>query len=284
MAIVRKAIEQDFENIYPLFLKFQNPRLSKDDWRQLFVDHWQCNKGYFGYVLENEGIIVGFLGLIFSHRMLNGKEAKFCNLTSWVVHEEFRNQSLSLFLPVMKLQDYTLTIHTASKETYAVARKLGFQDLESNLRIILPLPSAITWFAFCEVKIDEKSFSETLKGETFQVYKDHLPFNCFHVHIRTHLGECYLLGTKIYRKKITFSQIYYISQPEIFLKYAGRISLAICVQNKTVATIVDERFLQGNVILFSKAWPLPYPRVYKTNSLRQNDIDSLYSELPILNL
>jgi hypothetical protein len=284
MAKVRKAVAEDFEKIFPLFVKFENPRLSKEAWRQLFVDHWHCNEGYFGYVLEDEGLIVGFLGLIFSRRILNGKEAKFCNITSWVVEKKFRNQSLSLFLPVMKLKDYILTIHTASKETYSVARKLGFQDLESNLRIVFPLPSFSTWLTFCEVEINGKNLNETLTGEALQLYKDHLPFKCFHVRICTSLGECFLIGTRIYRKKIAFSQIHHISHSKVFSEFAGRITLAICLQIKTVATIIDERFLQGKTVSLSTAWPLPYPRVYKPDSFGQNDIDSLYSELPMLNL
>ena len=284
MAIVRKAVKQDFEKIYPLFKKFKNPRLSKENWEQLFVDHWKNAEGYFGYVLENRENIVGFLGLIFSHRLLNNKKEKFCNLTSWVVEEKYRNQSLSLLAPVLKLKDYTLTIHTASKETYAVARKLGFQDLESRLRIILPMPSLLTWFTFCKVEIDGSDFSKTLPKQALQIYKDHLSFGCFHVRVQTSLGECYIVGTKIYRKKIPFSQIHHISHPNIFAKFAGHISLSICLEIKSVAIIIDERFLQGNTIKISKVWPLPHPRVYKTNSLVQNDIDSLYSELPILNL
>ena len=138
MALVRKAVAEDFEGIYPLLVKFNNPRLSKDDWRSLFFDNWHSNEGYFGYVLEEGEHIVGFLGLMFSSRMLNDKEEKFCNITSWIVEKKFRSQSLLLLLPVLKLQSYTLTICTASKETYAVARKLGFQDLESSMRIIFP--------------------------------------------------------------------------------------------------------------------------------------------------
>jgi len=284
MAIVRKAVSKDFEGTYPLFAKFQNPQLLKEDWRQLFVDHWKSDEGYFGYILEDEERIVGFLGLIFSRRILNGKEEKFCNITSWVVDEKFRNQSISLILPIIKLKDHTLTIHTVSKETYAVARKLGFENLESHLRIIFPLPSFSTLLTFCKVDINGNNFSETLKGQNLQIYNDHLGFKCFHVRIQTHLGECYLIGIRVYRKKQAFFQIHHISDSKVFSIFSGRIALSICLHVKTVATIVDERFLQGNSAMLSKAWSLHHPRVYKSGSLMQNDIDLLYSELPVLNI
>jgi hypothetical protein len=284
MAIVRKAVAQDFEKAYPLFAKFSNPRLSKDDWRQLFIDHWHSNEGYFGYVLEDGERIVGFLGLIFGHRTLNARKEKFCNISSWVVDEKFRNQSLFLLLPVLKLKGYTLTIFTGSKEVYAAAKKLGFQDLESHLQIIPPLPSIATWLTSCQIEVDGKYLSEALTGEALQTYRDHLAFRCFHVHVRSPLGECYLVGTRVFRKNLTFAQIYHISDPNVFVKFSSRIAMAICLRIKTVAIATDQRFLGENTIPLSLAWPLPNRRVYKSSSLGKNDIDLLYSEYPALNI
>ena len=284
MALVRKAVAEDFEGIYPLLVKFNNPRLSKDDWRSLFFDNWHSNEGYFGYVLEAQEYIVGFLGLMFSCRMLNEKEEKFCNITSWIVEEKFRSQSLLLLLPVLKLQNYTLTICTASKETYAVARKLGFQDFESNIRIIFPLPSVATWFASCEVEINGKNLREVLAGKDLQIYKDHSAFNCFHVYVRSPFGGCYLIGTRVFRKNLPFAQIHHVSDSAVFSKFAGRIASVICLRINSIAITIDERFLKGSTVFFSRVWPLPNPRVYKSSSLGQDDIDSLYSELLVLNL
>ena len=284
MAIVRKAVTIDFEKTYPLFVKFNNFRLSKDDWRQLFVDHWKSDEGYVGYVLEDRERIVGFLGLMFSHRILNGQQEKFCNLTSWVVEESFRNQSLLLILPVLKLTDYTLTIHTASKETYAIARKLGFRDLESHFRVILPLPALNILFTYCQVEVNKKNLNEILEGENLQTYKAHLGFRCFHVYVRSSLGNCYLVGARVFRKNLPFAQIYHISDSKVFSKFYSRIAIVIGIEVKTFGMLVDERFLEGNVIFQSYACSLSNPRLYKSNSLERSNIDLLYSELPVLNI
>ena len=284
MAIVRKAVAQDFEKTYPLFVKLNNPHLSKDDWRQLFVDHWNSNEGYFGYVLEDGERIVGFLGLMFSRRTLNAREEKFCNIHSWVVDEKFRSQSLFLLLPVLKLKEYTLTMFTGSKEVYAAAKKLGFQDLESHLQIIPPLPSVVTWLTPCQIEVNGKYLNEALTGEALQTYRDHLAFRCFHAHVRSPLGECYLVGTRVFRKNLAFAQIHHLSDSEVFVKFAGRIAAAICLRIKTVAIATDQRFLRGSTVPLSLPWPLPNSRVYKSSSLEKNDIDLLYSEYPALNI
>tara|TARA_B100000686_G_C16561157_1_gene847811 strand:+ start:86 stop:952 length:867 start_codon:yes stop_codon:yes gene_type:complete len=284
MTIVRKAIAKDFEKIYPLLKRFENPRLKKKDWKQLFIDHWKSNEGYFGYVLEDDKIIVGFLGLMFSRRVFSGKEIKFCNITSWVVDENFRSQSLLLFLPVRNLKGYTLTIHTPSKETYAVAQKFGFQDLGSHLLIIPPLPSVSNFFTFFEVEINGNNLSEILTGENLKAYKAHLPFKCFHIHVKTSMGECYVIGSRVNRKKLAFFQVHHLSDSRVFAKFSGRITLAICFKIIAIGVVLDERFLQENKVMLSAVFPLPYPRVYKSDFLGKNEIDSLYSELPVLNI
>lgn len=284
MAIVRRAVEVDFENTYPLFVKLNNYHLSKEDWRQLFVDHWKRGEDYIGYVLEDRKHIVGFLGLIFSNRVINGQKEKFCNLTSWVVEEKFRNQSIFLLLPVLKLENYTLTIHTSSKETYAVARKLGFVDLESHFRVILPFPSIKTLFSSCQVNVNGKNLNKILEWDSLEVYKDHLKFKCFHVYIRSSIGNCYLVGARVFRKSLPFAQIYHISDSKVFAKFSSYIASVVSLKIKTIAVLVDERFLDGNVIWQSYSCSLSNPRVYKSNSLERSNIDLLYSELPVLNI
>ena len=284
MAIVRKAVALDFEKTYPLFAKFKNYRLLKEDWQQLFTDHWKSNEGYIGYVLEDRERIIGFLGFMFSSRVLNDKQEKFCNLTTWVVDERFRNESLYLIIPVLKLTDYTLTIHSASKATYAAFKKLGFHDLESHFRIIPPLLSINMLFDSCQVEVNGKYLNEILKGDSLQAYKSHQLFRCFHVYVRSPLGNCYLIGARVFKKNLPFAQIYYISDSKVFAKFASRISSIICLKNKTFAILVDERFLEGNSILQSYKCSLSNPRMYKSNSLERQDLDLLYSELPVLNI
>ena len=284
MAIVRKAVALDFEQTYPLFTKFKNYRLLKNDWKQLFRDHWKSNEGYIGYVLEDRERIVGFLGFMFSSRVLNDKQEKFCNLTTWVVDERFRNESLYLIIPVLKMTDYTLTIHSASKATYAAFKKLGFLDLESHFRIIPPLPSINMLFDSCQVEVNGKYLNEILKGDSLQAYKSHLLFRCFHVYVRSPSGNCYLIGARVFKKNLPFAQIYHISNSKVFAKFASRIASIICLKIKTFAILVDERFLEGNSLLQSYKCSLSNPRMYKSNSLERQDLDLLYSELPVLNI
>ena len=87
MSILRKALKEDFVNIYSLLIKFKNQHISKQIWEGIFKDHWGVGNKYYGYVLEDKGKIVGFYSLIFSNLYINGSLHKFCNFGYWIVEK-----------------------------------------------------------------------------------------------------------------------------------------------------------------------------------------------------
>ena len=135
-----------------------------------------------------------------------------------------------------------------------------------------------------KIEINWKHLNKISKREYLQVYKSNLAFRCFHVYVRSSLGNCYLVGARVFRKNLPFAQIYHISDPKVFAKFAHRIASVVGLRIKAFAMLVDERFLEGNSILQSFTCSLSNPRVYKSNSLEKRDLDLLYSELPILNV
>jgi hypothetical protein len=72
VTIVREARGDDFERVYPLLLEFKNSHLSKEHWRQLFVDHSGLQNDHFGWVLVDDDNVVGFVSTILSERTIRG--------------------------------------------------------------------------------------------------------------------------------------------------------------------------------------------------------------------
>src|SRR5262245_13773600 len=144
MFTISKAVSKDFDRVYPLFHSFGGPPISKDNWKKIFVSPWQTGEDFCGYLLLRDGKIEGYLGLIFSQRILNGQIEKFCNMTSWVVNEGCRGQSISMLLELLKLKDYTLTNFTASPTVARILSKLGFTEFAVDQRVLLPMPQVST--------------------------------------------------------------------------------------------------------------------------------------------
>jgi len=284
MVTVKKATGKDVDKLLPLLFELDSINQTQEEWQSLFKFHWDDNQNYFGYVMYDGDKAVGFLGLLFSRRVVNNKPSKFCNISSWIVKKEYRRQSLHLLLPVLELENHTITVLTCNTGTYFITKKLGFIDLEIGQRIILPLPFLPKSKPSINIIFDHLEIEKLLKGETLKIYHDHRNLNCFHILICGPKGICYLVGARTIKKNIPWAHIHYISDHQVFSSYVSAVSGRLCWQAKVAGLLVDERLLQGEAVFHSIHFSLPNPRVYKSDTLKSEDIDLLYSEYQILNL
>ena len=284
MATIKKAKAKDAEKILPLFSELNNPYLTREDWQRLFQPHWDDSQDYCGYVMYDGDQAVGFLGLLFSQRIIHGKETRFCNVSSWVVKGKYRRQSLYLLLPVLELHNHTITILTCSADTYLITKKLGFRDLEFGQRVILPIPCFPALISPNSIMINDPEIEKTLKGVPLKIFRDHQGLKCFHVMINSPQGVCYLVVSRTHKKRFPFAHIHYISNHQIFMSHISRVSGRLCWRMKVVALLVDERLLLGGEVIPSIYFNLPHPRVYKSDTWKSEEVDTLYSEYQVLNL
>lgn len=288
MILLRKALAEDFEGIYPLFQELNSPDITKEEWRQIFLKHWDRDEDYFGYVLIDLDRIVGFIGLIFSRRSIDGKPRKFCNYTSWVVKKEYqgRGLGLSLILETIKLTDYTITNLTANIKTVAMFKRLGFKELETNFKILIPAPSLNIFSDNCRIETDTGRIKGLLSRDALKIYKDHSGFNCIHLVIQSGHGNSYLIMKNTKRKKMPLAQIHYISDLDVFLKCLSAAMVKICLRLKIFGLLIEERFLKGHKVRYAITSRLPHPlKLFKSSTLEKDKItDNLYTELFILDL
>lgn len=282
MATVRKALPEDFEKIYPLLCKLNDTRLKQDDWKQLFGDHWNCQEGYHGYILTDKTRVLGFIGLIFSKRAIDGTLQKFCNITSGIVNKINRNESLKIFLPLLSLKDYTITDLTPSVEVSAILKRFGFKILEDSCFIIFPnlfpIPND------CSIIFDKETISRYLVQEEKRALNDHIYFKCIHLLLKIRDKHCYLILNKTFKKNIAFARINFIGNPDLFSCYIGRACAKICFKLKVCGLLVDQRLLKGREI--KKAWKKKMKKeaLFKSDCLSKEAIDNLYSEFIVLNI
>ena len=284
MVTIKKATAKDAEKILPLLSELNSHNHTRTDWLRLFQLHWSDEQGYCGYVMYDDDKAVGFLGLLFSQRVIQGKEVKFCNISSWLVKKEHRRQSLSLLFPVLELHNHTITVLTCNANSYYITKKLGFTDLEFGQRVILPIPLFPALMSPNSIMIDDPAIEQKLEGVPLKIYRDHQGLKCFHIVINSPQGMCYLVGTRTYKKKLPLAHIHYISDHKNFVCHIVRLSGRLCWRMKVAGLILDERLLQGGKVFPSMYLKLPYPRVYKSDTLKKEEVDLLYSEYQVLNL
>jgi len=284
---IEKAVSDDFERVYPLLLAFNIPRITREDWRRLFINIWKSQEASCGYLLAVDGEVNGFLGLLFSTRTLNGKLEKFCNMTSWIVRDQYRHQSLRLLLEALKLKEYTITNFTPSQTVAAILKKVGFAELKSSQRILFPIPSA----AFSLLRPGNSKYRcifqlENIRQELSEsdrtIFDDHSTLPCRHVLISSENDYCYLVLKNKAHRRLPFARTHYVSNRPLFKEAIDSVRNKICLKLKIAGLMVDERYLNGAGFRYSSGYAQQCPAFFRSATVGENDIDTLYSEVVLL--
>jgi hypothetical protein len=298
---VRKATYSDFDAVYTLLRRLNDTTFSKEDWQQICRLDFQSSLSHFGYVLENDQRIVGFMGTIFSERIIKGKAVKFCNFHSWIVDPRAKSHGMALLLEVMKLKDHVITNFTASAGPYKIFKALRFNEIEyTNYKL---LPFQIGPLVHKTVRsINNSNAGKLLNEEELAIFRHHRKFtNVQFLWVGDQQGHSFIVAKKKHyipvvvskipvlsnflSRSLKLAQLHYLSDPEHFFTcYASLQGAArICLKLGSIGVITEDRFLPAKQQLRKKRYPAKRPYFYK-NANDDGMIDTLYSELFVLNL
>ena len=257
----------------------------KDQWRQIFEYPWQRDEKHCGLALKDGDRTVGFMGMIFSRRRINGRDEKFCNLTHWVVQKKYRSRAISLLLPLFAMRDYTITDLTPSRKVYRIQKKLGFKDLDAEGRVLLPFGRRLFQPGYAPINLthDFATIEQNLEGQDLKILNDHKSYRCFHFLLSGKDRYCYIIYLKLKRKRIPYVHLHYISDPELFALAYRDIRKAILSHAKAYFLLIDSRLVKSKKLPVSFSLPYRAPKQFMSSTLKPEQIDNLYSELIILN-
>lgn len=283
---IERAAAEDFERVFPLLEKLNGAEIRKEDWRNIFVKHWESPEDFCGHILTKDGEVKGFLGLLFSRRTFNNEVYKFCNISSWIVDEDCRSHSVFLMLEALKLKDYTFTGFTASSTSNAipVLSRLGFKEFEVNQQVLPPLPNLLLQGRAYTCEFDLTKIREQLNETERIIFDDHRQLGCAHLLLKSDKGHAYVVLKNTHRRNIPLAKVHYISDAEHFVGGIEKFVMKICLRLKALGVMVDERYLEGRRLRTSVRYPKPQKTYIKLNSetLDVNRIDTLYSEMVVL--
>jgi len=81
-----------FPSLYRDFLHDDDPHSSEEDWKQVINYAGTKEADHEGYALLDGDTVVGMMGMVFSERVIDGKNHNFCNLHTWWVREDHRGR------------------------------------------------------------------------------------------------------------------------------------------------------------------------------------------------
>ena len=256
-----------------------NPRVSATAWSQALNVPWRVEPPNHGFLLRENGAVVGAYLAYYSDRLIGGKQEHFCNLGAWCVLEEYRSQGLRLLTSLLA-QDYHFTDFSPSGNVVELNRRLKFSELDTTTVLLPNLP---TMPGRCHISADPDVLATSLTGADRQIYLDHRRAQAAkHITISSGDESCYVMFRKDTRKRMrVFASILHVSNPEVFRRFARQLGTFLLTRHGAAATLIELRVAGGKptgAVTLSRS----RPKMFKSPYLQADDIDYLYSELACL--
>ena len=140
-AVVRPAGEADIEPVAALLHERMNAKITPERWRHLLDYPWRPKGVERGWLVEDQGRIVGFMGTIYSDRPTGLGLRRFCDLSSWYLLADYRGDGTGdlLLRSGMAQPGVTYQTMTARRATGRKIRALGFSVLDATRSLFAPV-------------------------------------------------------------------------------------------------------------------------------------------------
>lgn len=240
----------------------------------------------YGMVLINDNNdVVGYMGLIYSKQILDGKERIVVNPTTWAIDEEYRFELFKCINIMNETADIVVD-YTARKSMNEVFTKLfKYKCIDSLGCFFLPLP----YFGKRTVKVNKiKNSSQIFSDYIKKIFEYHKDYNVFCAEVELNDRKEYIIYKKhkratVIKKILPLDGIYvlFVSDNTFIGKYAKEIIWKLQATERAVL-ITDSRFFIINVEQWKRIKTFPINRLaLGTDSLKE--LPSLaFSEFAIL--
>lgn len=284
MAEVRPATPDMFEEVYALLREFPDQALSKELWRRmLFEPPWPVEEPQRGYALLDEGRVVGFYGTMFSRRIVQGRPVRFCNLSTWIVKESHRAQSLQILRPILALEDYVLVNPSPNAAVLPIFKRFGFEPLETSQWLTIPVadPRSLLRAWGTTLVVDPERIRQNLDAEGRKIH-EHLRGTVAAEALVLRGGRaCHVVATASrWKRGLRLAHVRYASDWSMLADHASLLAGAFLRKLGTVGLRVDARHVTAKLPPFSVRRAIALPPLYRpgASGITPELVDGLYAE------
>ena len=274
-ATVRPARAGDIAAVVELLHTRMNAKIPRERWARLLDYPWRPEGVERGWLVEDGGHVVGFMGTIYSDRMIGGQLRRFCDLSSWYLLADYRGDGTGddLLRSGMAQPGVTYQTMTARRATGRKIRALGFSVLDDSRSLFRPSGAS----GRLPVLRDAAAIRDRLGPAQRAVLEAHAGFDLHHALI----SDSWLVWQrKLKGEAIAYHEILHASDPAFLSAHAQDIADSIVTGERGVLAI-DTRFMtpgddQGTVET------IRLPRWYRPADVAPRDVDHLHSEVILL--
>lgn len=282
--MARPDIEPITDALLPAFAQFLSLHMgvarSAQDWEQGLRRQWTLDLPNYGFALRDEGRIVGGIGAYYADRPIRGRIERFCNITSWCVLDAYRAQSMRMGMALLQQPGFHFTNFSPTPVVSSTLRFMKFKPLDESLAVAPNLPALATGL---EIRCGRAAIEAALDGEQLAIYRDHadLPW-LEHVLVGKAGRWCHIVYKRQRFRGLPAARIIYASDGERLSRAWTRLGAHLLA--RAIATTQVERRLLAALPRLAVVRSGFTAKLYLSPSLRDEDIDYLYSESVALDL
>jgi hypothetical protein len=253
------------------------PGASVAEWHRFMVPSGDFEQPNHGYLLHENGRVVGAYLALYSERVIDGRLHRICNLGAWCVVKEHRANGLRLLRSLLRQRGYTFTDLTPSETVVALNTRLGFTALDTRTALVPNIPWPLR---SGEVRVvdDLNEIDRLLSGRDQTIYRDHAATSVHHVVLVKGDQTCYVMFRREWRKRVSmFAYILYVGNPQLFAVCASQFYRYLLLRHRMVATLAEIRVIGHRPKM--AVMTAGRQKMYLSDDLEPAQIDYLYSEM-----
>jgi hypothetical protein len=271
----------------PSFCQFLTEHLSSarsaEQWAQAFRQEWGVARPNSGFVVRDQGRIVGGIGAIYAERIIRGRPERFCNITSWCVLDAYRTQSMRLAMAVVSQPGYHFTDLTPTEVVSKTLQFLKFKPMNERHAVWPNFPWPLSRLAGVRVIADPNGIEAALSASDAKVFRDHrhLPW-LRHAAVGRPGAYCHVVWKPNRLRGVPGAMVLAFSDAELFLRHRRALG-AHLLRQVCLYTRVESRLLR-RLPRLSRELAGFRSKVFRSDTLSEADISNLYSEIVALDL
>jgi len=266
---------------FATFLEAHMPaKRSAGKWITGLKTSWGAIRPNYGFLMRDDGKVVGGIGAYYANRIIRGQTERFCNITSWCVLDSHRKHSMQLAISVVGQPGLHFTDFSPTKVVAGALQFLKFKPMDECVFVLPNLP----FLPFGgKVITSAANIEKELSGSMLKVWRDHSSFPWLrHLIIGGSREWCHVIYKPGRFKGIACANIVYVNDGDLLVKHMNRLACHFFWQGM-MSTHIERRMLKWQPKL---AWVRTgfIQKQFLSETLEPSDIDYLYSETVALDL
>ena len=284
-AVVRPAGEADIEPVAALLHERMNAKITPERWRHLLDYPWRPKGVERGWLVEDQGRIVGFMGTIYSDRPTRLGLRRFCDLSSWYLLADYRGDGTGdlLLRSGMAQPGVTYQTMTARRATGRKIRALGFSVLDATRSLFAPDAA----HAPLGLVTEPDAIRQRLMPQEREVFDVHRGFAIHQALVGVGDGQAdggrgiwLVWQRKLKGEAVAYHDVLHASDRRYLSANAPAIAASLAT-GETGVLAIDTRFMEPSDDQ-GRVETIPLARWYRSPDLAPGDIDHLFSEVVLL--